>query len=334
MKGKQKIKQMDIVALKSRFSRLAEKSAITGKPKKTVELLRQISDWIQPVFSFETEECEYECPDRTGSFLYGWPWTCPEYPLTLGDYAPFLQLNLDEISQLTGKDFGGGLLQVVFDGGGADFYTGNTPIEPITASARIVPRSMLAQYEEPEIFPGRYLSPYDALKDQDIFWDSFTGQEIVRPDDETADSSSMAALQFSFDVDVEHVLEEWCIRGVSERFGPAESIVKWHDDSDTYYEDIANMLDRDILRACEMNDNIVQLMSNVLGPYYDSKGLFAWPHMYPDHWPLNGRPFMVLNGPSTADFMDYWEILYCPIRDSDSQEDRFEFHSFGMRYHP
>ena len=70
--------------------------------------------WMGPVWDGVQRPAEPGQVDRHGSSIGGYPFTSTQYPWPLEDglpLAPMLQLNLDQIRETTGLNFGSGLLQ-------------------------------------------------------------------------------------------------------------------------------------------------------------------------------------------------------------------------------
>jgi hypothetical protein len=106
---------IDELLNKSAEGACAESHDYTDETILNLELLKQ---W-KPFWSIEIQHEDIELLNRKGNLLGGLPFISEEHPWPLNDqgqpYLPLLQISLDEVSLLSGQDFGLGLLQVWLD---------------------------------------------------------------------------------------------------------------------------------------------------------------------------------------------------------------------------
>ncbi len=81
---------------------------------------------IKPVWKIELHEASPDSLNRKGSFFGGLPFTSDDYPWPvngrLRPLCPLVQVDLCEVTKITGEKFGDGLLQVWVDFDGGDKF--------------------------------------------------------------------------------------------------------------------------------------------------------------------------------------------------------------------
>jgi len=83
-----------------------------------IQELEKIRLW-KPYWIINVEVDGEAGPSRLGNLLGGYPYTSEAYTWPVNDcgqpYLPLIQIDLNEVSHVTGENFGGGLLQVWLD---------------------------------------------------------------------------------------------------------------------------------------------------------------------------------------------------------------------------
>jgi hypothetical protein len=97
------------------FAKIASPSGEIDYTEESLDDLRKLRE-VKPVWSLELADLENFESTRTDNIIGGRPFTTEISPWLVDDEGnplyPLIQLNLEQISNLTGNDFGTGLLQV------------------------------------------------------------------------------------------------------------------------------------------------------------------------------------------------------------------------------
>ena len=106
---------IDHLLKKAAESAFAEKHDYTDE---TIINLEKLKKW-KAFWSIEIQHKDLESLNRMGNVFGGLPFTSEQYQWPVNDlgkpYMPLVQISLDEVSLLSGQDFGHGLLQVWLD---------------------------------------------------------------------------------------------------------------------------------------------------------------------------------------------------------------------------
>lgn len=115
---------------------------------ETLEKLKRLKT-LMPVWALETKLFDPEEVDRKSNMFGGYPFTSTDYPWVLNDTGnpcyPLVQLDLRQISDLCGKQFGSGLLQVWLDISDSDLSSTIRIIDPAETTM-----SLIEDYPNPD----------------------------------------------------------------------------------------------------------------------------------------------------------------------------------------
>lgn len=99
---------------------------------RTIEALERLKDWRR-FWSIEIQYSDLDSLNRKGNVLGGSPFVSQEWPWPVNSSGnpllPLIQICLDEVTLLSGKDFGAGLLQVWIDVSDADLQSIHRVVE-------------------------------------------------------------------------------------------------------------------------------------------------------------------------------------------------------------
>ena len=245
---------MEYKTLQARISKLAKSTDCTDKESRFLSRLCRV---IRPQFEASFTACELPKLDRTRSMLHGIPWTSASYPWPLGEngapLGPILQLNLDQISLMSNRQCGSGLLQVFMPSHAEPYCKSD---HDSSCVSRIVPWDAIKRTSEPTSFPWQDKRPLDILTELSIDWDlSKEDIEIPRSYDELSelrhDDPRKAAR-------IEAVLTDRMAEAgfVSNAYdlAPAQLIAGWQFENFWLFLSLAALSDVDILNELRRSD--------------------------------------------------------------------------------